>query len=128
PSSLTTGRATARARRTSCGTMPLRSSRSTCSSATRAAGELPPPHRGEGVELSPIKRAVALDRDPVAVPVLREVVPHRVVLDATVVPERHGIPLPAETALELRRLGMAAQHRQQRVAFEAAEPVDPGGE
>ncbi|TMJ63050.1 MAG: glycogen synthase GlgA [Alphaproteobacteria bacterium] len=53
------------------------------------------------------ERAVALDRDPIAVAALREIVPHRVVLGAAIVPERHRAGLPAEAALEFRRLAMS---------------------
>src|SRR2546422_9384772 len=59
---------------------------------------------------------------------LRIVVPHRVVLDAAVVPERDRAHLPPEAALELRRLDVAIEELQERVALGLRELDDPGGE
>src|SRR3954454_14999737 len=75
-----------------------------------------------------VKRAVALDCDAVAVAALRVIVPHRVVQGAAIVPERDRVRLPAEAAVEFRRLGVAVQHLQEGVAFEAAQALDRGGE
>ena len=59
-----------------------------------------------------VEGLVAPDGHPVAVPPLRIVVPHGVVLDAAVVPEGDGTLLPAEATLELRRLHVAEARRR----------------
>src|SRR6185437_7000939 len=63
-----------------------------------------------------------------AVPPLREVVPHRVVLDGAIVPECHRVDPPPEAALELRRLDVLVEHAEHRRALVAAELWDAGGE
>src|SRR5206468_3878398 len=76
-------------------------------SPSHACGAGPSLSRGAGEGFSrAIERAVALHRHPIAVAALREIIPHRVVLDRAVVPERHRVRLPAEAAVELRRLAM----------------------
>ena len=55
---------------------------------------------------------------------VRPVVEHGLVLAAAVVPERHRVLLPLEAAVKLRRLDMAEQHLEQRVAFVALELSD----
>src|SRR5262245_7844456 len=75
-----------------------------------------------------IEGRVALDRHAMAVPALREVVPHRVVLHATVVPERHRVRLPAEAAVELRRLHVAEEELQDRLALWPRQLLDARGE
>src|SRR6266516_7394957 len=59
------------------------------------------------------------------VPPLWEVVPHGVVLDAAVVPEGDGALLPAEAALEFRRLDVPEEELQDRVALWPLELDDP---
>src|SRR5580704_6535798 len=49
-------------------------------------------------------------------------------LGAAIIPESDGVRSPIKTALKFRRLSMAPQHVEQRVAFELVEPVDPLGE
>src|SRR5258708_39956474 len=49
-----------------------------------------------------LDRPVALDGDPIAGARVRPIVPHRVMLDAAVVPERNRVLAPAEAALEQR--------------------------
>src|SRR5262245_5379445 len=63
-----------------------------------------------------------------AVPPLRIVVPHGVVLDAAVVPEGDGALLPAEAALELRRLHVAEEELEHGVALRPLELDDARGE
>src|ERR1043166_96330 len=46
------------------------------------------------------ERPVALDRDPTAGARLRIIVPERLMLEASVVPQSGGMRLPAETHLE----------------------------
>ena len=53
------------------------------------------------------ERFVALDRHAVAVATLREIIPHRVVLDAAVVPERDRVRFPAEAGTLPRYAGSA---------------------
>src|SRR5712664_2090123 len=76
----------------------------------------------------PVERPVALHGHAMAVPPLREVVPHRVVLGAAVVPERHRVDLPPEAALELGGLDVLVEEREHRRALAAGELDDPGGE
>src|SRR5215470_7420655 len=63
-----------------------------------------------------------------SVPPLRKVVPHGVMLDAAVVPEGDGALLPAEAALELRRLHVAEEELEHGVALRARELHDARGE
>src|SRR5712692_6745330 len=82
----------------------------------------------KSIALGPIKRCVALDRHTMAVTALWEVVPHRMMLDAAVVPERDRVHLPAEPALELRRLDVTIEELEQRVALGPLELHDLRGE
>ncbi len=75
-----------------------------------------------------IERLVAADRHPMAVTAVWVIVEHRVMLGAAVVPERHRVRLPLEAALEFRRLDVAVEHFQQRIALVAAELGDAQGE
>src|SRR5215471_9800757 len=79
-------------------------------------------------KLGPIERLVAFDGDAIAQPLLREVVPHRVMHGRAIVPEGERVGPPGEAALELRRLAVTIEHLQQRIAFMTAEPHDAGGE
>src|SRR5260370_3952896 len=63
-----------------------------------------------------------------AVPHVRVIVERGTVHRATIVPEGDGVPVPTEAALELRRLGVAHQHLQQRVALVLRESLDALGE
>src|SRR5262245_26483851 len=76
----------------------------------------------------PEERLVAPDRHAVTVAPRRVIVPHRVMLDAAVVPEGDRARLPAEAAVELRRLHVAEQHLEHRLALRARELDDPRGE
>src|SRR5678815_904676 len=78
--------------------------------------------------LGAIEGRVTLDRHAMAVAALRIVVPHRVVLHAAVVPERDRVHLPAEPAVELRRLDVAVEELQHRVALRPRELLDARGE
>src|SRR5260370_12025267 len=73
-------------------------------------------------------RAVALDGDPVARAGVRPIIPHRVVLDAAVVPERDRVLLPAEAALEQRVGHVLVEIAQDAVAFVARDAIDVAGE
>src|SRR5687767_12585201 len=75
-----------------------------------------------------VERRVALDRHAVPVPALREVIPHRVMLDGAVVPEGHGARLPAEAAVQLGRLHVAEEQLEHRGALRLREPDDARGE
>src|SRR5215470_7899378 len=75
-----------------------------------------------------VEGLVPPNRHAMSVPTLREVVPHGVVLDAAVVPEGDGALLPAEAALELRRLHVAEEELEHGVALRARELHDAGGE
>ena len=70
----------------------------------------------------------ALHRDAVALAPVRPVVPHRPVLGAAVVPERHRVRLPAEAALEQRVLHVLVEPGQDAVALVARDAEDAGGE
>src|SRR3954452_22037503 len=59
-------------------------------------------------------RSIACDCYPEAGAGVRPVIPHRAVLHAPVIPERHRVLLPAEAALEQRVLGMIIQIGQDR--------------
>src|SRR6266481_578747 len=72
----------------------------------------------------PGRRACRPGRHTMPVPSLREVVPHGVVLDAAVVPEGDGALLPAEAALEFRRLDVSEEELQDRVALRPLELDD----
>src|SRR5215831_17477687 len=62
------------------------------------------PARGDDDGSGAVEGLIPSDRHAMSVPTLRKVVPHGVMLDAAVVPEGDGALLPAEAALELRRL------------------------
>src|SRR5438034_6352698 len=79
----------------------------------------------KSIVLAPVKRLVALDRHTMPVSALWEVVPHRMMLHAAVVSERDRVHLPAEAALELRRLDVAAEELQHGVALGPLELHDP---
>ena len=83
---------------------------------------------GTGCLARPQERLVAADSDPVAVPAVREVVEHGVVLNAAIVPEGDGVGLPLEAALELRRLDVAIEHLEQGVALVSLELRNAQGE
>src|SRR5581483_4407792 len=74
------------------------------------------------------ERLVAPDGDAIAQPLVREVIPHSVVHGAAVVPEGDRVGLPDEAALELRRLAVAVEHVEQRVALVPAEAHNARGE
>src|SRR5262249_27291888 len=76
----------------------------------------------------PLDRVVAFDGDPVARAGVWPVVPHRVVLDAAVVPERDRVLLPAEAALEQWVGHVLEQVSQDAVALVARNAVDIPGE
>ena len=59
---------------------------------------------------------------------MRVVIPQRMVLRAAIVPKCDRVGLPVEAAVKFRRLDVATQQVEQRIAFELAEPVDPGRE
>src|SRR5882757_2682760 len=80
------------------------------------------------VDLRAIERLVAFHGHAIAQPLVREVVPHRMMLGRTVVPESDRVRTPGEAALELRRLAMTIEHLEQRIAFAAAQADDVGGE
>ena len=63
-----------------------------------------------------------------AVTHVRVIVERRAVHGAAVVPEGDGVLLPAEAALELRRLAVAHQHLQKRVALVLLQALDALGE
>src|SRR5712691_11690917 len=73
-------------------------------------------------------RAVALDGDPVARAGVRPIIPHRVVLDAAVVPEGDRVLAPAEAALEQRVGHVLVEVAQDAVALVARDAVDVAGE
>src|SRR5205823_1381791 len=77
---------------------------------------------------SSLHRAVALDGDPVAGAGVRPIIPHRVVLDAAIVPERDRVLAPAEAALEQRVGHVLIQVAQDAVALVARDAVDVAGE
>src|SRR6266704_39788 len=88
--------------------------------------------RGEGREKSlqpaSLHRPVALYGDAVAGAGVRPIVPHRVVLDAAVVPERDRVLAPAEAALEQRVGHVLVEIAQDAVALVARDAVDVAGE
>src|SRR5689334_18372713 len=69
-------------------------------------------------------RPVTLDCNPVARAGVRPVIPHRVVLDAAIVPERDRILAPAEAALEQRVGHVLVQIVQDAGALVARDAVD----
>src|SRR6476620_1429717 len=87
----------------------------------------PPPQAGEGWgggSAAGSHRPVALHRDPVARAGVRPVIPHRVVLNAAIVPERDRVLAPAEAALEQRVGHVLVKIAQDAVAFVARQAVD----
>src|SRR3954451_8897365 len=87
----------------------------------------PTPQAGEGWgggSAAGSHRPIALDRDPVARAGVRPVVPHRVVLDAAIVPERDRVLAPAEAALEQRVGHVLVQIVQNAGALVARDAVD----
>src|SRR4029077_2759166 len=90
---------------------------------------------GEGLISSPmlpqseaLNRPISQHRDPVARASVGPVVPHRVVLDAAIVPERDRVLLPAETALKEGARHVLVEIAQDAVAFVARDAVDVAGE
>src|SRR5207253_5031956 len=73
-------------------------------------------------------RAFALDRHAVHDPARAAIVVDRVVLDATIVPERDRIGLPAETAGEFRAHRVVAEIFQQRGALRLGHVLEAQGE
>src|SRR6478672_2686903 len=87
----------------------------------------PPPQAGEGWgggSAAGSHRPVALHRDPVAGAGVRPVIPHRVVLDAAIVPERDRVLAPAKAALEQRVGHMLVKVAQDAGALVARDVVD----
>src|SRR5215469_12097448 len=71
-----------------------------------------------------MERLVALHRDAVARAHLREVVPHRDVLHAAIVPERHRVRLPAEPHLPVRSAAMLVEEVEDRPALPLRHVLD----
>lgn len=60
---------------------------------------------------------------------MRVVVPHGKVLDASIVPEDHGVYVPPHPALQRWRPGdVVKKHGEQGIAFVVAQTGDPRGE
>src|SRR5260221_11715790 len=78
--------------------------------------------------LCAIERLGALDGDAIAQPLVREVVPHGMMHGGAVVPEGDRVGTPGEAAVQLRRLAVAVEHPEQRIALAAAQPDDVRGE
>src|SRR5580700_12139819 len=109
--------------------MPPRTARSPlpCSSS-RPAG-CGGPDDGAATDLRrAIERLVAAHRDAVAITAMRKIVEKGVMLGGAVVPERYRARLPLEAAVEFRRLDMAIEHFQKRVAFVLAQLREAQGE
>src|SRR5690349_8486938 len=96
--------------------------------AANGAASAAPRKTRRRMSVGAIERLVAAHRHAMAVTAMREVVEHRVMLGAAVVPERHRVGLPLEAALELRRLDVAIEHLEQRIAFVLLELRDAQGE
>src|SRR6266498_4035603 len=96
------------------------------------SGETPPSpavrERGQLIVSLCLDRAVALDGDAVARAGVRPIIPHRVVLDAAVVPEGDRVLLPAKAALEQRVGHVLVEVAQDAVALVAWDAVDVAGE
>src|SRR6202008_4541406 len=73
------------------------------------------------------ERLITRDRHPISAAGVRPVVPHRVVLDAAVVPEGDRVLLPAEAALEQWVCHVLVQIPQDAVALVARNPVYVAG-
>ena len=72
----------------------------------RGEPALPPDRRRGGPALCSVERFVALHGDPVARSHRGEVIPHRDMLDAPIIPERHTVRLPAKAHLPVRPAAM----------------------
>ena len=83
---------------------------------------------GDAEPSGTVNGPLALDGDAQAAAALRVVVPQGVVLGAAVVPERHRAGLPAEAALQFRRLHQAKEHLQHCVALVLFELQDAARE
>ena len=70
------------------------------------------------------ERPIAADGDSMAISPVRPVVEDRLVLSATIVPERDRVLLPSEPARQLRRLDVLKQEREQRIALRLAQLHD----
>src|SRR5258708_3323047 len=75
-----------------------------------------------------LERLDALDGHPVAQPLVRKVIPHRMMHCRAVVPEGDRVGLPHEAALEFRRLAMPVEHLEQGIALGLAQTDDRGRE
>ena len=84
-------------------------------------GTSPFPNPGRLVDR--LERAVSLHRDAQATAGFGKVVPHGQVLYATVVPHRHRVLSPPETALEPRLGDVGVEEGQDRVAFVLGNPA-----
>ena len=73
---------------------------------------------------SPLNRPIAFYRDAIAGPGLREIIPQRQMLDATIVPEGDAIRLPAEADLKVGFGAMFVQKSQNIVALVPRNLVD----
>src|SRR5690348_389829 len=71
-----------------------------------------------------MERLVALHRDAIARAHLREVVPHRDMLHAAIVPERNGMRLPAEPHLPVWTAAMLVKEIQDRLALRLRHILD----
>src|ERR1051326_8124136 len=116
--------------RPGCDRRPRRRGRAPAEGSLRASrgilcGRLPARACTRNPFLRSVKRLVALDRHAMTVAALGEVVPHGVVLDAAVVPERDRVHAPAEAALELGRLDVLVEHLEHRRALGLLELRDP---
>src|SRR5260221_13560217 len=67
------------------------------------------------LSLCAIERLVALHGDAIAQPLVREVVPHRMMHGRAVVPEGDRVGTPGEATVQPRRLAVAVEHPQQRL-------------
>src|SRR5258706_8557258 len=74
------------------------------------------------LSLCAIERLVALHGDAIAQPLVREVVPHRMMHGRAVVPEGDRVGTPGEAAVQLRRLAVAVKQPEQRLPLPSAPP------
>src|SRR5215472_17380168 len=82
----------------------------------------------EATSSSPVEWPFSFDRHPVTGACVRPIVPHSVMLHATVVPERDRICSPAEAALEQRIGHVVEKIAQDAVALVPRDAEDASGE
>jgi hypothetical protein len=88
--------------------------------------QLTSPHsRSGGTDRKYLERLITRNRNPVAMPNLRKIIPNRAMLRRAVVPKCNRFLSPAEAAMKFWCSNVVTKHFQDRVALVLIQPFNP---